>query len=103
MKIPFLIIVCIFCVISFVFAEDLNLTNTTNLTNITNSTNSSGINQEDLMNTSVESPLTQESEGNQTGSAEKTMTYKESIGSVYSSDYTEPQPRTFSYSGCGQY
>ena len=26
--------------------------------------------------------------------------YKQSIGSVYNSDYTEPQPRIFSYSGC---
>jgi hypothetical protein len=27
--------------------------------------------------------------------------YTRSIGSVYSADYQEPQPRTFSYSGCG--
>jgi hypothetical protein len=31
----------------------------------------------------------------------QTPVYTLSIGSVYESDYTEPQPRTFSYSGCG--
>lgn len=30
-----------------------------------------------------------------------TPVYKLSIGSVYSADYKEPQPRVFTYSGCG--
>ena len=38
----------------------------------------------------------------ETQSVEPTPTpaYKLSIGSVYESDYKEPEPRTFTYSGC---
>lgn len=52
-------------------------------------------NQTRETNTSTSSDTIQNAEN-----TEGKPVYTLSIGSVYSSDYTEPQPRTFSSSGC---
>lgn len=115
---PLLIIVCILCFGALSLAEEQNLTNnSTNMsivnassisseqnlnltTNVTNSSVSNGGDGTGSLNTSS---LVQNSELNQSKSTVNEPVYKESIGSVYSPDYTEPQPMTFSYSGCGQF
>ena len=86
---------------SIVNASSMSSEQNLNLTaNITNSSVSNGGDETSSLNTNL--PV-QESGRNQSKSTANEPMYKESVGSVYSSDYTEPQPMTFSYSGCGQF
>lgn len=82
----------------------INMTNEGNI-----SSNSTISNGSSLGNGTIAGNLNQTSQDNISISSEtlqneeikeKKPVYTLSIGSVYSSDYTEPQPRTFTSSGC---
>lgn len=113
-------ILCILSLASAVIAEEseqtvnssgieeqmpLNITDS-----VVNTTSNSTIsNGSALINGTITTYPNQTSEGNTPVSSdtphratktEEKPVYTLSIGSVYSSDYTEPQPRTFTSSGC---
>ena len=80
-------------------SEGQNLTNITN--NQTNTDNSNETSLSALNHTALDSNLTEG--GQNTTNAEKKSeqpVYKQSIGSVYSADFTEPEGMTFTSSGC---
>lgn len=72
--------------------------------NLTSQGNETIKNLTDMSETesSLTNPLTSGNKKNQNEvSPTPTPVYKLSIGSVYDADYKEPEPRTFTYSGCG--
>ena len=96
--------------------DALNSSNSTDqnlseLVNITDANQSAqvpfSLNLSNSTNLSADDPVSVQnrSEGNATSqkavSPTPTPEYKLSIGSVYSADYKEPEPRVFTYSGCG--
>jgi hypothetical protein len=89
------LIICIFMLVTVVTAEETTATNnstTSKVSNITNSTNTSQ--QVSLENSAMTGT-------DSTPTPTPKPVYKESVGSVYESDYTEPQPMTFiSYPTC---
>ena len=93
---------CLFVLACTAMADEMNITNNTtqvrdqNLTNLTFSDNTT-----EVLNLSNMTP------GENLTSSEKAVdkpvkpVYKLSIGCVYSPDYKEPEPMTFTSSGCG--
>jgi hypothetical protein len=101
---------CLFLLAGTAIADEMNITDNTtqmgdqNLTNLAFSDNTT-----EVLNLTVigESNSANITPGENLTSSEKAVdkpakpVYKLSIGSVYSADYKEPEPMTFTSSGCG--
>ncbi len=91
-------------------STDQNLSEPINITEMNQSALSAfslNMSADNSTNLSSDDPVSVQNRSERNATSPKAVSptptpeYRLSIGSVYSADYKEPQPRVFTYSGCG--